>query len=103
MALDHKQRLYIGDIDSMRVRVFEHSGRFVRTIGKKGVHIKEFNVPYGVSLDANDDLFVASSFGPCQKMTNDGHYLFSFAYPDPPMGHIYITDIATDTLGVMSM
>ncbi len=99
MAFDSKNRLYIGDIDNPRVSVFENSGEFVQTIGKKGVFPGEFNYPYGVTLDSNDDLFVVSYFGPCQKMTSDGHFLLDFAYPDPPNGHIYLRDIASDAFG----
>lgn len=99
MAFDSKNRLYIGDIDNPRVSVFENSGEFVQTIGKKGVFTGEFNFPYGVTLDRNDDLFVVSYFGPCQKMTSDGHFLADFAYPNPPDGPIYFRDIASDAYG----
>jgi len=99
MAFDSKSRLYIGDIDNPRVSVFENSGEFVQIIGKKGVFPGEFNFPYGLTLDANVDVFVVSYFGPCQKMTSDGHFILGFAYPDPPDGPIYFRDIAGDQWG----
>ncbi len=99
MAISRERRLYVGDSDNNRVSVFEHSGEFVQNIGRKGLFPGEFNVPYGLAFDANDDLFVASYFGPCQKMTSDGHFLLGFAYPDPPDGPICFTDVATDFWG----
>ena len=99
MAFDSKERLYIGEIDNPRVSVFEHSGEFVQTIGKKGVFPGAFNFPYGLTLDANDDLFVVSYFGPCQKLTSDGHYLLDFAHADPPDGPVHFRDIASDSWG----
>ena len=99
MAFDTEQRFYIGDIDNMRVNVYEHSGKFIQSIGKKGARTGEFNAPYGIALDGNNDLFVASYFGPCQKLTSDGHFILDFAYADPPDGPIYFTDVASDHWG----
>jgi sugar lactone lactonase YvrE len=99
MGISREQRLYVGDSDNNRLCVFEHSGEFVQNIGKKGLFPGEFNVPYGLAFDANDDLFVSSYFGPCQKLTSDGHFLLAFAYPDPPDGPICFTDVATDSWG----
>ena len=99
IAFGKDQRVYIGDIDNMRVSVFSHSGEFLQNIGKKGVKFGEFNIPHGLDLDDNNDLFVVSYFGPCQKLTSDGHFLKDFAYADPPDGPIYFTDAACDRWG----
>lgn len=99
MAINSKQQLYIGDIDNMRVSVFGQSGDFIQTIGKKGAFPGDLNAPYGLALDSNDDLFVINYFGPCQKFTPDGHFLFDFAFPNPPEGLVYLTDIASDSWG----
>jgi hypothetical protein len=99
IAFDSEQRIYIGDIDNMRVSVFEHSGKFLQNIGRKGVKFGEFNIPHGLDLDANNDLFVVSYFGPCQKLTSDGHFLNAFAYADPPDGPVYFTDATCNRWG----
>jgi hypothetical protein len=99
MAFNSKQQLYIGDIDNIRVSVFEHSGDFVQTISRKGALPGELNMPYGLAIDPNDDLFVASYFGPCQKFTPDGHFLKGFSFPNPPGGPIYLFDVACDRWG----
>lgn len=99
IAFNSKNQIYIGDIDNMRVSVFEHSGELVQTIGGKGSYPGKLNVPYGLDIDPNDDLFVASYFGPCQKFTTDGHLLDDFLYPDPPSGPVYFTDLACNQWG----
>ena len=99
MAFDTEQRLYIGDVENMRVNVYEHSGDFIHSIGKKGGKTGEFNVPRGLVLDDNNDLFVLNYFGPCQKLTSDGHFIMDFAFANPPDGPIYYTDIANDRWG----
>lgn len=99
MAFNSKQQLYVGDIDNIRVSIFEHSGDLIQTFGQKGAFPGELNVPYGLTIDSNDDLFVVNYFGPCQKFTPDGHFLFDFSFPNPPDGPIYFTDIASDRWG----
>lgn len=99
MAFNSKQQLYVGDIDNIRVSAFEHSGDLIQTFGAKGAFPGELNVPYGLAIDSNDDLFVVSYFGPCQKFTPDGHFLFDFSFPNPPNGPIFLTDIASDRWG----
>jgi len=99
MAFNSRKQLYVGDIDNIRISVFEHSGDFVQTFGQKGIFPGELNVPFGLTTDTNDDLFVVNYFGPCQKFTSDGHFLFDFSYPNPPDGPVYTTDIASDRWG----
>ena len=99
IAIDSQQHLYVGDIDNMRVSKFETSGKFIKIIGKKGIKPGEFNLPSGVAVDPNDELFVSSYFGPCQKLSSDGKYLSSFAYPNPPEGAVHFLDIAADKWG----
>lgn len=99
MAFNSKQQLYVGDIDNNRVSVFEHSGDLIQTFGAKGAFPGELNMTYGLTIDSNDDLFVVNYFGPCQKFTPDGQFLFDFLFPNPPIGPIYFTDIASDLWG----
>ncbi len=98
-AFNSKQQLFVGDFDNRRVSEFEHSGEFIRTIGKSGTFPGEINLPHGIAVDANDDLFVINHFGPCQKFTPDGHFLRAFSYANPPEGLAYLTDVATDGWG----
>jgi len=99
IAFNSKQQLYIGDIDNIRVSVFENSGDFVQNIGRKGAYPGELNMPYGLTVDPNDDIFIVNYFGPCQKFTQDGHFLFGFSFPNPPEGPVFLYDVASDRWG----
>ena len=96
MTFNSKQQLYVADISNMRISIFDQSGKFIQAFGHKGSFPGELNVPYGIATDSNNDVFVASHFGPCQKFTSDGHFINDFLYPNPPDGPIYIYDIASD-------
>ena len=96
MTFNAKQQLYVADISNMRINIFDQSGKFIQAFGHKGSFPGELNVPYGIATDSNNDVFVASYFGPCQKFTSDGHFIIDFVYPDPPDGQIYFYDIASD-------
>jgi hypothetical protein len=96
MTFNSKQQLYVADISNMRINIFDQSGKFIQAFGHKGAFPGELNVPYGIATDSNNDVFVASYFGPCQKFTSDGHFIIDFIYPNPPDGQIYFYDIASD-------
>ena len=99
LAFDSRNRLFIVDVDNMRVNVYDSTGAFVTTWGHDGYRTAEFNAPHGIAIDKNDDVFVVGYYGPCQKFTADGDYLYSFAQGDPPDGAVYFHSIAIDRWG----
>ena len=99
MAFDRQRRLYIVDVDNMRVNVYSHEGDFLFTFGRDGHKVGEFNAPHGIALDQNDEVFVVGYYGPCQKFTSEGEFLFDFAHGDPPDGAVYFHSITTDQWG----
>ena len=72
-------RLYAADVDNSRIMVFNNAGKFLSEWGKDGRGPGEFHAPHGLGGDANGDLFVSNYWGPCQKFTGDGQFLFDFA------------------------
>jgi outer membrane protein assembly factor BamB len=96
---DSKGRLFATDVDNMRVIAFDASGKFLFCWGKDGPAPGDFNAPHGLYLDANDDVFVNGYYGPTQKYTTDGHFLFSFAHGDPPEGSVYFHSMTGDRWG----
>ncbi|MGH9664971.1 MAG: NHL repeat-containing protein, partial [Bryobacteraceae bacterium] len=72
-------RLYAADVDNSRIMVFSHSGKLLFEWGKDGRQPGEFHAPHGLGGDANGDLFVSNYWGPCQKFSGDGQFLFEFA------------------------
>lgn len=99
LAFDRKGRLYVTDVDNMRVSAFAPDGTFLFHWGKDGLNPGDFNAPHGLYMDANDDVFVNGYYGPTQKFTNDGRYLFAFAYGDPPDGSVYFHSLTGDKWG----
>lgn len=99
IAFDSQNRLYLGDVELNRITVFDNSGGYLFHFGDPGAGTGQLNGYYDLALDANNDVFVASYFGPCQKFDAGGRYLFSFGFPNPPNGIIYTTAIAADSNG----
>lgn len=72
-------RLYAADVDNSRIMVFSNAGQFLFEWGRDGRGPGEFHAPHGLGGDANGDLFVSNYWGPCQKFSGDGQFLFDFA------------------------
>lgn len=92
--------LYLADMDAMRVAVFDENGKYVRVLRESYPAGGQFNAPSDIGIDAAGDLFVASLYGPCEKVHPDtGERLTAFALPSPPDGLLYIDDIFVDRWG----
>ncbi len=63
MVMDKKGLVYICDTHSHNVKVFEHSGKYVRTIGERGKGPGDLYGPIFISLYPNGDLVVSESGG----------------------------------------
>lgn len=99
MAFDALGRLLVADMDNMRMNVYASDGNFLEAWEKNGVLPGEFNEPYGVVIDPNGDVCIPNYYGPCQKFTRTGAFLFAFAHPDPPKGPVAYTAAAGDQWG----
>ena len=85
MAFDREQRLFVVDIDNMRVNVYSHAG--------------EFNAPHGLHIDPSGDVFVSGYYGPTQKFDARGNFLFAFGHGDPLDGPAYFHSMTGDRWG----
>jgi hypothetical protein len=54
IAMDSKERLFVGDRGNSRIQIFDQDGRFLE-------EWKQFGRPSGMFIDANDTIFVADS------------------------------------------
>jgi hypothetical protein len=99
IAFDRQNRIYNVDVDNMRVNVYEHDGTFLYHFGRDCHLTGGFNAPHGIASDPNDDLFIVGYYGPAQKFTPQGDFLFDFAQGDPPESAVYFHAIATDRWG----
>jgi sugar lactone lactonase YvrE len=103
IEFDHKQRVFITDVDNMRVSVYDHSGKFLHDFGGgfayENMNPGEMNAPHGIFVDPSGDVFVNSYYGPTQKYTPDGYVLTAFAHGDPPDGPVYFHSLTGDRWG----
>jgi len=99
MGFDPEGHLFVTDVDNMRVNVYQPSGEFLYDFGGDGMGPGQFNAPHGLIVDPNGDVFVQNYYGPCQKLTGKGDYLFEFSHGDPPDGPLYFHSIAGDRWG----
>jgi len=67
MEIDENGTLYISDSRAHRILVFDHSGNFIRQIGKKGQAPGEFYSPRGIAYD-----------GKCLIINDTGNHRFQF-------------------------
>ena len=80
--------------------IYDSEYRFLHYLREHEPEGHRSNVPSDVVMDEAADLFVASAYGPCEKVSPDtGERLFAFAYPRPPHGMMYIDDICLDLWG----
>ena len=94
---DHS-KLFVVDVDNNRVSVFDPSGKFLYAFGKKGVRSGEFRDAHGLGITPNGDLIVSGYFGPTQRFTADGKFLFEFA-PAGFRDWIHFHSMTTDSKG----
>ena len=99
LAFDPAGRVFVADDDNMQVSIFKQDGTFIEAWRRNGVRPGELNEPYGVVVDKNGDVFVPGYYGPCQKFTGKGEFLFAFAHPDPPNGPVAYTSATGDQWG----
>jgi len=58
IAVDDKQNIYVTDMKLNNIKVFDHSGDYVRTIGKQGQGPGELNMPTGIQITPEGELMV---------------------------------------------
>jgi DNA-binding beta-propeller fold protein YncE len=103
IGFDPEQRLFINDVDNMRVNVYDASGKFLYDFdgweAYKNMNVGEMNAPHGIFVDPAGDVFVVSYYGPTHKFTPEGNILNVFAHGDPPDGSVYFHNITGDRWG----
>lgn len=99
MGVDAQRRLFVVDVDRLRVNAFDENGTLLFGWGTPGVAPGQFNAPHGLVLDPSGDVFVNNYFGPLQKFGPDGEFVTAFCQPEPPRGPIYFHNIAGDRWG----
>jgi hypothetical protein len=97
------QRIFLTDVDNMRVNVYTFAGEFLHDfsggLDYEGMNPGEMNAPHGLFVDRSGDVFVNSYYGPTQKFTPDGSFITAFAHGDPPEGPVFFHCLTGDKWG----
>ncbi|MFN0165621.1 MAG: hypothetical protein ACKV22_04245 [Bryobacteraceae bacterium] len=99
LEFDALGRLFVADVDKGRIDAFDNSGKFLFAWGKEGRNPGEFHAAHGLGIGPRGSVIVSNYYGPCQKFTADGKFLFDFAPAQPPDGPVYFHSMTTDSLG----
>ena len=91
-------RLYVVDVDNNRVSVFDPSGQYLFSFGRKGARSGEFRDAHGLGVAPNGDVIVSNYYGPTQRFTADGKFLYEFA-PAGFRGWMHFHSMTTDREG----
>lgn len=73
------RRLYVADVDNNRISVFDLTGKFLFSFGHRGEHTGELRDPHGLGVDAQGNVYVSNYYGPVDKFTADGHFVYEYA------------------------
>jgi len=102
-----RDRLYVSDAGGHVIRVFDKGGRFIETLGSRGVEPGQFNFPTHLWVDAGGKLYVSDTLNYRVQILSpeeNGWVTFGghgdrpgyFAHPagiaTDSFGHIYVTD-----------
>jgi len=94
-----ESRLYVVDVDNNRVAAFDPAGgRFLFTFGRKGGRTGEFRDAHGLGVAPNGDVIVSNYYGPVQRFTAEGKFLYEFA-PGGFRGWVHFHSMTTDGRG----
>ncbi|MBI4909435.1 MAG: hypothetical protein HY820_37805 [Acidobacteria bacterium] len=97
-SLDYS-KLFVVDVDNNRVSVFQPlTGELLYDFGRKGERTGEFHEAHGLGIMPNGDLIVSNYWGPVQRFTAEGKFLFEFA-PAGFRDWIHFHSMTTDREG----
>lgn len=82
VACDSTGNVYVAEFVDARVRVFDPSGREVRTISQAGDRLGDLGRPKGLAIGPDDTLFIADAeFGLVHVFDQEGHLLIVLDWP----------------------
>jgi DNA-binding beta-propeller fold protein YncE len=96
----------VADYGNDRIQKFTNEGKFITKWGSKGTAEGQFQGPSGLSIDANDNLYVTDkNNNRIQVFTSDGQFITMFGEPgsgdgqlNGPEGVVYVADTGNNRI-----
>ena len=83
--------IYITDFGDFKIKKFDHSGKFLSSIGSYGTGTGQFVRPKGIACDRDDNLFVVDAgFENTQMFNSKGQLLMYFGGPYKGPGDMWL-------------
>ncbi len=112
-VLELNHNIYVSDTDNHRIQVFDYDGNPLQIVGQRGKGKGEFEYPYGLAKDSQQQLYVADiSNGNITVMSAGGQFIKYFGSKDDikrPAGlffsnnQLYVSDIALNKILVFDI
>ena len=97
VTVNNKDQIIVADYNNHRLQVFSSKGEHLRTIGAGR---SDFNYPYGVASDENNNLFVVDQKCRVQMFTETGEFIRSFGSEERSNRQlVYPAELSMDTDG----
>jgi len=98
LALDSEGHIYVSDVGSFRIQVYNPDGSYLRTIGKHGDRPGEFVRNKGIALDRAHRLYsIDAGFQLLQLYDEKDRMLMFFGEPDEAEGQMMLpADVIVD-------
>jgi DNA-binding beta-propeller fold protein YncE len=75
-------RVYVSDMGDFKVKIFEHNGKFLSSVGSNGKNAGQFVRPKGIAVDHESNLYVVDAgFENTQIFNREGKVLMFFGGP----------------------
>jgi DNA-binding beta-propeller fold protein YncE len=85
------KKIYVSDFGGFQVKVFDHDGTYLSSIGSEGTSIGQFARPKGVAADKEGNVFVVdAAFQNVQIFNKDNQVLMFFGGPYQAHGDMYM-------------
>ncbi len=92
-------KLYVVDVDNNRVSAYEPAtGKLLFQFGRQGDGPGDFRDAHGLGVAPNGDIIVSNYFGPTQRFSADGKFLYDFGTAGF-RGWIHFHSMTTDRHG----
>lgn len=95
------EMLYVADAGAHKIMMFTRDGKFVESIGSRGVEAGTFNYPTHVWIDKAGTLYVSDTLNyRVQIFSSDGDFVRKFGFQgDRPGNFAHPSGVATDSYG----